>query len=137
MELPHPGEPRKVQPPSQRTLSRQLMRAWSLWQTNIATDSNTRLEQLVLLTPMTFHSTSEQDLNPRSCEVNDQPSVLAHEMMVIEPGGNPTYMLTWKPTSFQVIMYVGFNLVLTMITSPYLCGRQNFVKVQVFPFQTC
>jgi hypothetical protein len=27
MELPQPGEPRKVQPPSQRTLSCQLMRA--------------------------------------------------------------------------------------------------------------
>ena len=27
MELPQPGEPRKVQPPSQRTLSRQLMRS--------------------------------------------------------------------------------------------------------------
>ena len=101
MELPQPGEPRKVQPQSQRTLSRQLMRAWSLWQTNIATASITRmLEQLALRTPMTFHATSEQDLNPRSCAVNDHPSVLAHEMMAIEPGEKLTRMLTWKPTAF-------------------------------------
>jgi hypothetical protein len=43
MELPQPGEPRKVQPPSQRTLSRQLMRTWPLWKTNIDTVSNTRI----------------------------------------------------------------------------------------------
>jgi hypothetical protein len=43
MELPQPGEPRKVQPPSQRTLSRQLMRSWPLWKTNIDTSSNTRI----------------------------------------------------------------------------------------------
>jgi hypothetical protein len=49
---------------------------------------------------MTFHRTSEQDLNPRSCTVNDHPSVLTHEMMVIDPGDKPTYILTWKPPSF-------------------------------------
>jgi hypothetical protein len=101
MELPQPGETRKVQPPSQRTLSRQLMSAWPLWKTNMDNVSNTRistlmLEQLPLRTPKTFHSTIEQDLNPRPCEVNDHPSVLAHEMMVIEPGENPMRMLTWK-----------------------------------------
>jgi hypothetical protein len=101
MELPQPGEPRKVQPPSQRTLSRQLMRAWSLWQTNIATASITRmLEQLALRTPMTFHVTSEQDLNPRTSTVNDHPVVLTHEMMVIDPGEKPMLILTWKTTSF-------------------------------------
>ena len=42
MELPQPGELRKVQPPSQRTLSRQLMSAWPLWKTNIQNVSNTR-----------------------------------------------------------------------------------------------
>jgi hypothetical protein len=76
MELPQPGEQRKVQPPSQRTLSRQLM------------------------TPKTFHTTSEQDLKPRPCAVNDYPSVLEHEMMTIEPGEKPTCMLTWKTTAF-------------------------------------
>jgi len=82
MELPQPGEPRKVQPPSQRTLSRQLMKSWTLWKTTIAAASNTRmLEQLALRTPMTIHATNEQDLNPRSCTSNDHPSVLAHEMI--------------------------------------------------------
>jgi hypothetical protein len=61
MELPQQGEPRKVQPPSQRTLSRQLMRAWPLWKTNIDTASNTRistrmLDQLALRTPKTFQN---------------------------------------------------------------------------------
>ncbi len=35
MELPQSEEPRKVQPPSQRTVSRQLMRRCPLWKTNI------------------------------------------------------------------------------------------------------
>jgi hypothetical protein len=101
MELPHPGEQRKVQPPSQRTLSRQLMRTCPLWKTNIVTGSNTRmLEQLGLRTPMSIHTTIERDLNPRPCSVNDDPSVLAHEMMTIDPGENPTNMLSWKPTTF-------------------------------------
>jgi hypothetical protein len=43
---------------------------------------------------------SLQDLNPRPCAVNDHPSVLAHEMMTIEPGEKPTRMLTWKTTAF-------------------------------------
>jgi hypothetical protein len=93
MELPQPGEPCKVQPLSQRTLSRQLMRSWTLWNTNIDNVSNARistwmLEQLVLHTPKTFHTTSEQDLNPRPCSDNDHPSVLVHEMMSIEPGAS-------------------------------------------------
>jgi hypothetical protein len=33
-------------------------------------------EQLTLHTPKTFHVTSEQDLNPRPCTVEDHPSVL-------------------------------------------------------------
>jgi hypothetical protein len=49
---------------------------------------------------MTIHSTNEEDLNPRASTVNDHPSVLAHEMMVIETGENPTYMFTWKTTVF-------------------------------------
>jgi hypothetical protein len=57
-------------------------------------------EKLTLHTPMTFHETSEQDLNPRPCVVNDHPSVLTHEMMTIESGENPTLILTWKPTTF-------------------------------------
>jgi hypothetical protein len=105
MEIPPPGELCKVQPPSQRTLSRQLMSTWSLWKKNMEYVSNTRiitwiLEQLALHTPKTFHTTIEQDLNPRPCAVNDHPSVLAHEMMAIEPGEKPTRMLTWKTITF-------------------------------------
>ncbi len=78
------------------------------------------LEQLALRTPMTIHATNEQDLNPRPCTVNDHPSVLAHEMMTIEPSEKPTRILTSSVTS---------SLVLTMIDSPYLCGSLGFVKV--------
>jgi hypothetical protein len=42
----------------------------------------------------------EQDLNPRTCTVNDHPSVLTHEMMEIEPGEKSTHILTWKTTDF-------------------------------------
>ena len=58
------------------------------------------LAQLALHTPLTIHATNEQALNPRPCTVNDHPSVLAREMMVIEPGEKPMHMLTWKPTVF-------------------------------------
>jgi hypothetical protein len=36
------------------------------------------------------HITSAQDLNPRPCADNAHKSVLVNEMMVIEPGENPT-----------------------------------------------
>ncbi len=61
---------------------------------------------------MTFQATSEQDLNPRSCVVNDHPSPLSHETMTIAPGEKTTTMLTWKPTVIS-------SLVLTMIAFPY------------------
>jgi len=47
-----------------------------------------------------FLVNSWSHLNPRPWTVNDHPSVLAHEMMVIESGEKTTHMLTWKPTSF-------------------------------------
>ena len=101
MELPQPGEQRPVQPPSQRTISRQLMKAWPIWKTNIDSSANTRmLEQLALRIPSTIPTTKEQDLNPRPCAVNDHPSVLTHEMMVIESCDKSTRKLTWKPTGF-------------------------------------
>ena len=78
MKLPQSGESRPVLPPSQRTISRQLMRSWSPWKTTIDVISNTRiLEKLVLHTPRTIHSTNEQDLNLRTCVINDHPSVLS------------------------------------------------------------
>ena len=60
------------------------------------------LAQLAPHTPLTIHATNEQDLNPRTCPVNDHPSVLVDEMLVIEPGENPTLMLTWKSTVFLI-----------------------------------
>ena len=74
------------------------MRPWEPWTTLIASSHNTgMLEQLVFRTPMTIPATNEQDLNPRPCADNAHPSVLAHEMMAIEPGETPSRMLTWKP----------------------------------------
>jgi hypothetical protein len=80
---------------------------------------------------MTFHTTVEQYLNPRACVVNDHPSVLAHEMMTIEPGEKPTLMLTWKPTDFISRSHSD------RFPPSYLCGRLGFVKVYVFPYQPC
>ena len=39
----------------------------------------------------------EQDLEPRPYSNIEHPSVLAHEMMTIEPGENPSRKLMWKP----------------------------------------
>jgi hypothetical protein len=58
------------------------------------------IKQLAVRTPMTFHTTSEQDLNPRPYSVSDHPSVSAHEMMVIDPGEKPTPIVTWNPPVF-------------------------------------
>jgi hypothetical protein len=70
------------------------------WQCLKYEDQYADTAALALCTPKTFHTTIEQDLNPRPCTVNDHPSVLAHEMMAIDPGEKPTRMLTWKTTSF-------------------------------------
>ena len=62
---------------------------------------NTRiLEQVSFCAQQTIHTTRGQDLNPRLFSDNADPSVLAHEMMTIEPGENPSHVLTWKPTDF-------------------------------------
>ena len=88
---------------------------------------------------MTIHSTNEEDLNPRASTVNDHPSVLAHEMMVIESGEKTTFILTWKwlslvkrrrslGRSWLLSSSTTSSLVLTMIDSQYLCGRLCFVN---------
>ena len=98
-ELPQPGESRPVLPPTQRTLSRQIMKKWLPWTTILGSSSNARmLEQLTLCTPLTIDATKAQDLNPGPCSNIDYPSVLSHEMMVIESGEQPSRKLTWKPT---------------------------------------
>ena len=94
-ELPQQGESRPVLPPTQRSLSRQIMKAWAPWTEVIASSQNSRmLEQLTLRTPLTIDATKEQDLDPRPCSNIEHPSVLAHEMMKIEPGEKPSRKLT-------------------------------------------
>jgi hypothetical protein len=58
------------------------------------------LEQLTLRTPLTIDATKAQDLNPGPCSNIEYPSVLAHEMMAIEPGEQSSRKLTWKPTAW-------------------------------------
>ena len=67
-ELPQhwQGESRPVLPPTQRSLSRQIMKAWAPWSEVIASSQNSRmLDQLTLRTPLTIAATKEQDLDPR------------------------------------------------------------------------
>ena len=90
-ELPQPGESRPVLPPTQRTLSRQIMKKWLPWTTILSSSSNTRmLEQLTLRTPLIIDATKAQDLNPAPCSNIDYPSVLSHELMALEPGEQPS-----------------------------------------------
>ena len=77
------------------------MKAWEPWSEVIASSKDSRmLEKLTLRTPLTIDATKEQDLKPRPCSNNDHPSVLAHEMMAIEPDEKPSRKLTWKPTEW-------------------------------------
>ena len=102
----HSGAPsawdsRPVLPPSQLTLSRQIMKNWEPWKVTIEKSNYHRmLEQLDFRVQHSVQTTSAQDLHPRSCADIAHPSVLSHEMMTLEPGENPTRMFTWKPTSF-------------------------------------
>jgi hypothetical protein len=88
------------------------------------------LEQLVLHTPKTFHATIEQDLNPRPCEVTDHPSVLAHEMMVIEPGENPTLILTWKTITFLSLILAKVSSI--RVTIPIDLSTRSFIPLPGF-----
>ena len=92
---------RPVLPPSQYTLSRQIMSSWQSWKTNIEKSNNLRtLQQFVFHSQQTVQVTSDQDLDPRPYTDNSPTSVLPHEMTVIEPGENPTRTLTWKSVVF-------------------------------------
>ena len=55
-------------------------------------------QQLAFHKQQSTRVTSVQDLNPRTSLDNDHESVLAYEMVVIEPGenSNPSRTLTWK-----------------------------------------
>ena len=87
--------------PSHHTISRQIMRNWEPWKTNIDKSNNHRmLQQLAFHKQQTIKATIFQDLDPRPCANNAHSSVLAHEMADIEPGEIPSRTLTWKPLVF-------------------------------------
>jgi hypothetical protein len=99
-EPPQPGDSRPVLSSSQRVLSRQMMRNWEPWITNIRKSNNNKtLQELDFHPQKIIPATSIQDLNPHSCTDNVHSSVLSFEMTVIEPGDDeiPTLKLTWKP----------------------------------------
>ena len=100
-ERPQPGDSRPVMSPSQHPLSKQIMRNWEPWKTNIEKSNNHRIhQQLVFHIQQSIRSTSVQDLDPRSWTNNTHVSVLTHEIVTIEPSENPTQTLTWKPLDF-------------------------------------
>ncbi len=52
-----------VLPPSQHTLSKQMMKKWEVWEENIDKDTNNRmLEQMALHAPQVIRATSTKDL---------------------------------------------------------------------------
>ena len=72
---------RPVLSPSQRTLSRQIMRNWEVWKTNIEKSNNHRMiQQLDFHSQQIIEDTSVQDLEPRPCDDNDHVSVLPHDL---------------------------------------------------------
>ena len=100
-ELPQPGDSRPVLPPSQHTLSKQMMKKWEVWEENIAKVTNKRiLEQMAFHAPQVIRATSTQDLDPLPLASNDYPSVLPHEMYALEPGDIPSRILSWKALGF-------------------------------------
>ena len=50
-----------------------------------------------MLQQLAFHAQQTVQATIPPCADNAHASVLPHEMMVIEPGENPTRTLTWKP----------------------------------------
>ncbi len=100
-ELPQPGDCRPVMTPSQCVISKQMMKKWEPWETNMRKSNNSRiLQHLTLHTQQITKATSTQDLDPRPLTNNDHPSVLPFEMYVIEPGEPPSRSLSWKPLGF-------------------------------------
>jgi hypothetical protein len=100
-ERPQPGDSRPVMSQSQCTLSRQIMRKWEPWTTNIGKSNNHRmLQQLAFHKHQTIKATRVQDLDPRSCADNVHESVLTHEMGTIEPSEIPSRTFAWKPLAY-------------------------------------
>ena len=100
-ELPQPGDSRPVMPPSQNAISKQMMKKWEPWETNIHKSNNSRmLQQLALHTQQIIKTTSTQDLDPLPLVNNDHPSVLPSEMYALESGEPPSRTLNWKSLGF-------------------------------------
>jgi hypothetical protein len=100
-ELPQPGDSRPVMLPSQRALSKQMMKYWGPWETNMQKSTNSRmLQQLVFHTQQTIKATSTQDLDPLPLANNDHASVVPFEMYALEPRETPTRTLNWNPMGF-------------------------------------
>jgi hypothetical protein len=100
-ERPQPGDSRPVMPPSLCTLSRQIMRKWEPWTTNIGKSNNHRMIQhLSFHKTQTIKVTMVQDLDPRSSTDNTHESVLTDEMTVIQPSEIPSRTLTWTPLTY-------------------------------------
>ena len=94
-DRPQPGGSSPVLPPSQRTISRQIMRNWEPWTTNTGKYNNHRMfQQLVFHKQQTIKDTRVQDLDPRTCGDNGHESVLTHEMTSIQPSEIPSRTLT-------------------------------------------
>ena len=100
-ELPQPGDSRPVMPPSQNAISKQMMKKWEPWETNMHKSNNSRMiQQLAFHTQQIIKATSTEDLDPRTLANIDHPSVLPFEMYAIEPGESPTRSLNWKSLGF-------------------------------------
>ncbi len=97
-ESPQPGDSRPVMTPSQRALSKQMMKYWGPWETNMQKSTNSRmLQKLAFHTQQTIKETSTQDLDPLPLANNDHVSVFPFEMYALESGEPPSRTLNWNP----------------------------------------
>ena len=109
-ERPQTGDSRPVLPPSQSTISRQIMRNWEPSTTNTGKSHNHRMiQQLTFHKHQTIKGTRVQVLDPSPCTDNDHQSALPHEMSTIEPNEIPSRTLTWKPFGFPKTHQVSFE----------------------------
>ena len=58
------------------------------------------LQRLVFHTKKTLKATITQDLDPRPLTNNVHPSVLPHDLYVLEPGEMSSRILSWNPLGF-------------------------------------
>ena len=113
-ELPQPGDSRPVMTPAQSALSKQMMKKWEQWETNMQKSNNPRmLQQLAFHTQQVIKATSTQDLDPLPLTNNDHPSVLPYRMYVIESGEPPSHILKWNPLGF--LSHTGTNWTLSVV----------------------